>query len=296
MIAANVRIFCDLIFVDMKSQHTICRKEAIFMNNHQQLLKRMSLDIQMRGMSEHTKDVYIRYAGKFLGYCGKPPEELDEIDAREFLIHLMSEGRLNTGSINMYNSAIRFLFAVTLNRTLNYLQLPRFKKRKTLPEILSREETHRLIGECRNVKHKAFFQIAYGGGLRVSEISSLRIKDIDSKSMRIFVRGGKGKKDRYTLLSNECLCTLREYWTIYHPKHPEGWLFLGVKHTQITSDAVENAFNSWIKRLGINKNVSIHSLRHGFASHLLEDGATIFQIKELLGHASLNSTAVYYDK
>jgi site-specific recombinase XerD len=259
-----------------------------------QIIKRMSVDMQLRGMSEHTQGVYLRYAGNFLEHCGKPADELDESDARELLICLMREGRLSIGTINMYNSAIRFLFAVTLNRTLNYLQLPRFKRHKTLPVVLSREETQRLIGECRNVKHKAFFLLAYGGGLRVSEIAALRVKDIDSASMRIFVRAGKGKKDRYTLLSNECLCTLREYWTIYRPKHPEGWLFLGTdtrKH--ITPDGVEIAFKTWVSRIGITKGVSIHSLRHGFASHLLEDGATIFQIKELLGHASLNSTAVY---
>jgi len=262
--------------------------------SNQQIIKRMSVDMQLRGMSEHTQNVYLRYAGKFLEHCDKPVEELDESDARELLICLMREDRLSIGTINIYNSAIRFLFAVTLNRTLNYLQLPRFKRHKTLPVILSREETQRLIGECRNVKHKAFFLLAYGGGLRVSEIAALRVKDIDSGSMRIFVRAGKGKKDRYTLLSNECLCTLREYWTIYRPKHPEGWLFLGTdtrKH--ITPDGVEIAFKTWVSRIGITKGVSIHSLRHGFASHLLEDGATIFQIKELLGHASLNSTAVY---
>ena len=254
----------------------------------------MSLDIRMRGLSENTHDAYVRYAGKFLEHCERSSDELDESDARDYLIHLMHEGRLDIGTINMCNAAIRFFFAVTLNKTLNYLQLPRFKKRKTLPEILTREETQRLIGECANVKHKAFFLLAYGGGLRVSEIAALRAKDIDSKSMRVFVRGGKGKKDRYTLLSSECLCTLREYWTVYRPKNPEGWLFpgrSGLKH--ITSDSIGQAFNSGGSRTGINKDVSIHNLRHGFATHLLEDGASIFQIKELLGHSSLNSTAVY---
>ena len=264
------------------------------MENNQQMLTRLSLDIRMRGLSENTHDAYVRYAGKFLGYCGKPAGELDESDARDYLIHLMQEGRLDISTINMCNAAIRFFFAVTLNKTLNYLQLPRFKKHKTLPEVLSRDETQRLIGECANVKHKAFFLLAYGSGLRASEIAALRVKDIDSKSMRIFVRGGKGKKDRYTILSSECLCTLREYWTIYRPKHPEGWLFPGQSgQTHITSDSIGQAFNAGVSRTGITKDVSIHSLRHGFATHLLEDGASIFQIKELLGHASLNSTAVY---
>jgi site-specific recombinase XerD len=264
------------------------------MVSNQQLLRRMETDMRMRGMSEHTQRAYVRYAGKFLRRCGKPAEELNEIDARAFLIELLREGRVCAGTVNSHNAAIRFFFAVTLNRTMNYLQLPRFKKRKTLPEIPTREEVSRLINECANVKHRAFFLLAYGAGLRVSEIAALRVKDIDSKSMRIFVRGGKGGKDRYTLLSNECLCALREYWSVHRPKHPEGWLFLGAgKHTHITADGVSIAFGMWTKRLGIGKNLSIHSLRHAFATHLLEDGATVFQIKELLGHASLSSTAVY---
>ena len=139
------------------------------MENNQQMLTRMSLDIRMRGLSENTHASYVRYAGKFLEYCGKPSDELDESDARGYLIYLMHEGRLDIGTINMNNAAIRFFFAVTLNKTLNYLQLPRFKKHKTLPEILTREETQRLIGECANVKYKSFFLLAYGGGLRVSE-------------------------------------------------------------------------------------------------------------------------------
>jgi site-specific recombinase XerD len=112
--------------------------------------------------------------------------------------------------------------------------------------------------------------------------------------MRVFVRGGKGGKDRYTLLSHECLCVLREYWTVYRPRHPEGWLFLGVRgYTHIIPDTVGFAFNTWLARAGIGKDVSVHSLRHAFATHLLEDGVGLFQIKELLGHASLSSTTVY---
>jgi len=265
------------------------------METNQQMLTRMTLDMRMRGMSQHSLDVYIRCVRFFLEWRGEEGGELDESTARAYLIHLIREGKVSTGTVNMYNAAIRFFYAVTLNRTINYLQLPRFKKHKTLPEILTREEIQKLILNCRNLKHKAFFLLSYGGGLRVSEIAALRVCDIDSKTMRIFVCKGKGGKDRYTILSNECLCALREYWSVYRPKHPKGWLFLGQrKHMRISADAVTDAFHKWVKRLDItNKEVSIHSLRHAFATHLLEDGATIFQIKELLGHASLNSTAVY---
>ena len=263
------------------------------METKQQMLNRLTLDLRLRGLAENTQEAYIRYVGKFLDFCSKPVDELDENDARSYLIHLMREGKLSTGSINLHNSAVRFFFAVTLNKTLNYLQLPRFKKHRTLPEILTKEEVQHLIDSCANLKHKASFLLAYGGGLRVSEIASLRVQDIDSKSMRIFIRGGKGNKDRYTILSNECLCALRDYWSVYKPKHPAGWLFLGLNKTHILPDSIATAFKDHLKKSSVSKNVSIHSLRHAFATHLLEDGATIFQIKELLGHASLNSTAVY---
>jgi len=264
------------------------------METKQKTLNRLTLDMQLRGLTENTQESYIRHVGKFLDFSGKQADEITEVDVRAYLIHLMREGKLATSSINLRNSAIRFFFAVTLNKTLNYLQLPRFKKQRTLPVILSRDETQNLIQcFCPNIKHKAMFLLAYGGGMRVSEIANLRTQDIDSKTMRIFVRGGKGGKDRYTILSHECLRALREYWSLYRPKHPERWLFLGAKNTKILPDSISFAFKSCLKSSGITKDASIHSLRHGFATHLLEDGATIFQIKELLGHTSLSSTTIY---
>lgn len=257
-------------------------------------LKKLDIDMRLRGFSTNTQRNYKRSVERFLEFAGQPAEELDETDVRRYLIHLLQEGRLCTNSINFHNEGLRFFFAVTLNRTMNYLQMPRFKVAKTLPEILSREEISLLFGTCLNLKHKAMFMMAYGSGLRVSEISTLRVKDIDSKAMRVFVKGGKGKKDRYTLLSHECLCVLRDYWSVYRPKHPKGWLFLGMRRqTHIEPGSVSRAFGELCARAGITKDVSIHTMRHSFATHLLEDGATIFQIKELLGHASLSSTAVY---
>jgi len=262
--------------------------------NNKQLLIRFGTDMKIRGMATNTQDGYMRYITKFLEYANKSGDEADENDARDFILNMLREGKVCTKTINAYTAAIRLFFAATLNKTINYLQLPRFKTKKTLPEILTREEIRLLIDTCANVKHKAFFLLGYGSGLRVSEIAQLRVKDIDSKAMRVFVRGGKGGKDRYTILSHECLCVLREYWTIHRPKHPEGWMFLGTyRQTHITTAGIENAFNSQLEKVGITKNVSIHTLRHDFATHLLEDGVDLFRIKELLGHASLSSTTVY---
>lgn len=256
-------------------------------------MKKLYQDMQLRGYSEHTQDVYGRAVRKFLNYSRKAVEQLDEQDVREYVLYLMG-GQLSKSSINTYQAAIRFFLGVTMNRSMNYLQMPRLKEDQTLPEILSREEMARLLECCQNPKHRAMFALAYGSGLRVSEICSLRVQDIDSKQMRIFIRGSKGNKDRYTILSRQCLEFLQDYWRSFRPNHPEGLLFPGWRNlTSITSEAINEALKKWLAVAGISRKVSIHSLRHGFATHLLEDGVDIFTIKELLGHRSISSTTVY---
>ena len=181
-------------------------------------MEKLYQDMRLRGYAEHTQDVYGRAVGKFLNYIRKPAEVLDEHDVRNYVLYLM-DGNLNKGSINTYQAAIRFFFGVTLNRSMNYLQMPRLKEDQTLPEILSREEMARLLECCKNPKHRAMFALAYGSGLRVSEICALRVQDVDSKQMRIFIRSSKGNKDRYTILSRGFL---RDYWRRFRPNHPEG--------------------------------------------------------------------------
>ena len=245
------------------------------------------------GYSEHTQDVYGRVVRNFLNFSRKPVESLNEQDVRNYTLHLMN-GNLSKGSINTYQAAIWFFFGVTLNRAMNYLQMPRLKEEKVLPEILSREEIALLLEQCENPKHRAIFALAYSSGLRVSEICALKVQDIDSKQMRIFVRNSKRDKDRYTILSQQCLEFLRDYWRKFRPKHPEGLLFPGWRNlSSITEKAINDALKKWLGVAGISRNVSIHSLRHAFATHLLEDGTDIFTIKELLGHSSISSTTVY---
>ena len=264
------------------------------MNNKERILSRMKEDILLRELSRNTLESYTLNARIFLEYCNRPAEHLNEHDIRDFLLYLINEKKSSPGTVNCYSAAIRFLFAVTFNRTLNYLQIPRQKKHRTFPEILTREEVFSIIEDCKNIKHKAMLMVVYSSGLRVSEAAALKIQHIDSINMRLFVDYGKGGKDRYTLLSETCLSVLREYWKMYLPKHPEGWLFLGTYNvSHITSRGIEFAFNEAVKRTTITKNVSIHTLRHAFATHLLEDGATLLQIKELLGHSSIQSTTIY---
>jgi integrase/recombinase XerD len=264
------------------------------MDNYEQVLSRLREDILLRGLSKNTLDRYTLNARIFLTFCNRPVDELDVEDIRKFLQYLIHEKKSSPATVNTYSAAIRFFFAVTLNRTLNYLQIPQQKKRKTLPEVLTREEVSAIMTGCDNIKHKAMLMVVYSSGLRVSEAAALKIQHIDSKTMRLFVGCGKGGKDRFTLLSETCLLVLREYWKVYRPQHPEGWLFLGThKTTPITSAGIKNAFYKAVKRTNISKDVSVHTLRHSFATHLLEDGATLLQIKELLGHAHIQSTTIY---
>lgn len=166
------------------------------MDNHEQVLSRLREDILLRGLSQHTLESYTINVRIFLDYCNRPADQIQIDDIRHFLQHLLHEKKSSPGTVNAYSAAIRFLFAVTLNRTLNYLQIPRLKKRKSLPEVLSRDEVSSLIAHCSNLKHKAMLMVIYSAGLRISEAAALKIQHIDSKSMRIFVACGKGGKRR----------------------------------------------------------------------------------------------------
>ena len=260
----------------------------------EQAIQRMWEDIRFRNLSNSTYKNYTRNIRNFFAFCRKPIEELDENDIRNFLHYLIDEKKYAPTTVNQSSAAIRFFFAVSLNRPMNYLQIPLMKVPKTLPDVLTREEVSSLIRACTNTKHQALLLLAYGSGLRSGEIETLRVKDIDSKEMRIFVKGGKNKRDRYTLLSQTTLEALRTYWKDYRPNSPEGWLFPGFRNIgHLTRAAIALAFDTCVKRTGITKEVSPHSLRHAFATHLLEDGVELINIKELLGHHRISSTMVY---
>lgn len=260
----------------------------------EQAIQRMWEDIRFRNLSNSTYKNYTRNIRNFFAFCRKPIEELDENDIRNFLHYLIDEKKYAPTTVNQSSAAIRFFFTVSLNRPMNYLQIPLMKVPKTLPDVLTREEVSSLIRACTNTKHQALLLLAYGSGLRSGEIETLRVKDIDSKEMRIFVKGGKNKRDRYTLLSQTTLEALRTYWKDYRPNSPEGWLFPGFRNIgHLTRAAIALAFDTCVKRTGITKEVSPHSLRHAFATHLLEDGVELIKIKELLGHHRISSTMVY---
>jgi site-specific recombinase XerD len=260
----------------------------------QQALQKMLEDIRLRGLAESTFNIYARNVKRFLTFCNRSIEDLDENDVRQFLNYLIDEKKLAPRTVNQHGAAIRFFFAVGLNRTMNYLQIPLMKIPKTLPDVLTREEVSDLINACLNEKHRAIFLLAYGSGLRTGEIQALRVKDIDSQNMRIFVKGGKNKRDHFTVLPKITLKALRDYWRVYRPNSREGWIFPGYRNVgHITRAGVAWAFDGILGRTSIAKEVSTHSMRHAFATHMLEDGVDLMTIKEMLGHYRIASTTIY---
>lgn len=264
------------------------------MSSNEEILARMEEDILLRGLAQSAREDYLMHAGLFLRHVKRPAQELDEQDIRQYLTYLITEKKLAVSTVNTYNAALRFLFGVTLNRNLNYRQIPRQKQVRSLPGILTKDELRRIFENASTLQNKAMLMTLYGGGLRLSEVCKLRVSDIDSESMRIFVNCGKGGKDRYTILSQTNLDILREYWRQYRPKHPDGWLFLnkdGTSHANYRT--VQDAFKSALKRVGITKHATIHTLRTCFATHMLESRVDVCTVKQLLGHTHIQSTTFY---
>ncbi len=251
-------------------------------------------DMQLRGFSSHTVRSYTLRTVDYLSWLNKPLSATTEYDVRNYQLYLQNIKHLTPSSINSYMSAVRYLYEVTLCRHMNWKIAPMMKKPHKLPEMLTHDEIQAIFDNTLNLKHKAMFMLAYSAGLRISEIAHIRVTDIKSSEMRIFVNSGKGSKDRYTVLSQVCLDTLRDYWRMYRPKHPDKYLFLGMRNlTYISNNAIATAFDKVVTSVGITKNVSMHTLRHCFATDLLNNGASLMEIKELLGHTSIQSTTIY---
>lgn len=260
----------------------------------EEILQKVRFHGEVRGLSHHTIDMYYTKAKVYQDYYNKPASELDVTHIQQFIHYLMYEKKLAAGSINTYNSGLRFLYNVVLDTPLNLFKIPCLRNTRKYPEILTRDEVRAVFGVCGNLRDRAMLMTAYGAGLRVNEVASLHVSDIDSQNMQIYIQNGKGAKDRYALLSQTNLEILREYWLEYRPRE---WLFYALrqKHAKshITSRGVQEVFYKAVSAAGINKEVSIHTLRHSFATHLLEDGVSIYHIKQLLGHADISTTCFY---
>lgn len=255
------------------------------------LRQRMIEDMQIRNLAPKTQASYLLQISSFAQYLGQSPEQLGPDQIRDYQIYLIREKQLSPSSLCVTVSALRFLYTVTLKRPWAIEEIPTPKKPKRLPIVLSAEEVHHFLEQIPNLKHRAILCTLYASGLRVAEACQLKTTDIDSQRMTLRVQQGKGNKDRYSLLSPRLLDMLRMYWKAYRPT---AWLFPGsLDNKPITSGAVGLVCKKAWTRSGLKKPVTPHSLRHAFATHLLENGTELRTIQLLLGHRSLSTTAHY---
>ncbi|MBZ5489849.1 MAG: site-specific integrase [Acidobacteriia bacterium] len=256
------------------------------------LRQRMIEDMQIRNLAVNTQDSYIQQVSLFARHFGKSPELLGPDQIRTYQVYLTTERNLAPGSITIAVAALRFLYKVTLKKTWSLQDIiPAPKKPQTLPNVLSPEEVIQFLDAVASRKHRAILTTCYGAGLRISEAVALQPPAIDSRRMVLRVEQGKGKKDRYVMLSPKLLEVLRDWWRVERPRH---WLFPGDMPGQhITRSAVGQACEQAHGICKISKPITPHSLRHAFAVHLLEQGTDIRTIQLLLGHRSLSTTAKY---
>ena len=253
------------------------------------LRERMTNTMELRGYSPNTIRKYIDCVARFSKYFGKSPDQLGNEDIRRYLTYLLKEKESTASAMNAAFSALKVIFTMVLEREWD-TTIPRMKRVKSIPVVLSKNEVQEILSVHFNIKHRVILKLLYSAGLRISELINLKITDIDSKRKIIRIKQGKGKKDRYTILSKFLLNELRAYWQEYRPKI---WLFNGVDGGKYSVRSVQHIFVKAKKKTRITKECSCHTLRHSFATHLLEDGTDIFTIKELLGHSSIKTTTVY---
>jgi site-specific recombinase XerD len=248
-------------------------------------------DMRIRNFSPSTIDHYTRVVAQFSRHFGKSPDRLGIDHVREYQLYLIEEKRVARTTLSVAVCALNFFYRATLRREWNNTDIPFPKKEKTLPVILSVGEIASFFAVIENVKHWTVFVLMYATGLRISEALHLAIEDIDSSRMVIRVRQGKGRKDRYVPLSSTLLVSLRDYWKLYRP---DTWLFPGkTPDKPLTKSSIDRICPALRRKAGIKKRVTPHTMRHCFATHLLEAGTDLRTIQLLLGHRSLNSTAVY---
>jgi site-specific recombinase XerD len=248
-------------------------------------------DMRLRNLSANTQELYIRQVARFALFFGKSPELLAPEDVRTYQVYLSQQKCASWSTLDQTVSALRFLYRITLGKEWALGRIPLPKKPQTLPVVLSQEEVCRFFECLPNLKHRAILITAYATGLRVSEVTSLHVTDIDSDRMMIRVRLGKGQKDRYVMLSPHLLELLRAYWKLARPQE---WLFPGRPPVRpITRECIHQVCVKASRAAGLTKRAHVRALRHAFASHLLEGGANIRVIQILLGHRSLRTTARY---
>jgi integrase/recombinase XerD len=255
------------------------------------LRRRMIEDMTLRNFTRQTIQSYVLCIARFARYFNRSPQDLGPEEVRAYLLYLVQERRVSLSYYKQVRSALRFLYRVTLGRDDVPDGIPPVKQPRTLPVVLSPDEVARFFAAIKNVKHRAMLMTAYAGGLRVSEVTQLRAADIDSQRMVIRVRQGKGRKDRYVMLSPRLLQILRAYWKAVRPRD---FLFPGAMLDRpLTTESIKKVCQRARRAAGLSKNITAHTLRHSFATHLLESGTDLRTIQVLMGHQSFSTTARY---
>ncbi len=247
--------------------------------------------MKMRRYSQNTIKAYTSALSRFLEFNADwEPEEIEPDRIRAYILHLVEETDVSASYQNQAINAIKFYFESVLGRSLDPIAIQRPRKAKKLPTVLSEEEVASIFKQIENIKHKCAIYLIYSAGLRRSEVLNLKPTDIDSKRNCIVIRDAKGNKDRITLLSQKALLLLREYYKQYRPRE---WLFEGVNGGKYSTTSLRKILQRAVAKAGIKKEVTLHTLRHSFATHLLERGTDLRYIQELLGHSSSKTTEIY---
>jgi site-specific recombinase XerD len=252
----------------------------------------MEQDLILKGLAPSTRRNYLLYCRKFAAFYGRSPADMGEEEIRHFLLHHIEVEQVSYDTYRQILAALKFLYTVTLQQPWMVTRLPFPKRRpQALPTLLSQPELFALLEAFRKPKYRALFLTCYAAGLRIGEACRLRVEDIDSARMLLRVRYGKAGKERYTVLSPRLLAMLRQYWLIDKPRT---WLFPGwTAQGHISTSAANSAFRSACSSACLNRNCTPHSLRHSFATHLLDAGTDLVLIQALLGHASIRTTCRY---
>ena len=256
-----------------------------------ELRSRMIQDMQLHGLAARTRQSYVDAVKGLARFYQRAPDRLSEDEIRSFFLHLINEKGAARSTVTIYLCGIKFFYETTLGRNLPILEIVRPAKRHKLPVVLSTEEVNNLLERVKNPVHRMCLTLIYACGLRLSEGLHLRVEDIDSDRMLVAVRNGKGGKDRYVPLPERTLEQLRAYWMLHRPKT---WLF-STKTGQLPLNptTLQKTFKVVVRQSGIGKNASVHTLRHSYATYLLESGVNLRVIQELLGHKSPHTTAIY---
>jgi integrase/recombinase XerD len=248
---------------------------------------KLMLELDSRGFSPKTKKSYLFFIQDFLRYAGRPAKDVQREDVKSYISHLIVDKGYTNITANLAISSLKFFFSSVLERPIYGMERP--KREKRLPTVLSKEEVKEIIGSANNTKHRLVLKCLYGMGLRVSELVNLRASDIDFERDMVKIASGKGEKDRYVMLPIGLKQELESYLEV---EKPDKYLFSGRKG-KYTVKSVQKIFEYAAKKAGIKKEASCHTLRHSFATHLLESGVDIRYIQSLLGHARLQTTQVY---